>query len=97
MARYSRRRWRQKKKQTKKKLLNMRNKDLFIWDLNKIMEGVEDQSLAEPMAATIYSKASRMGIDDAADYVDSMQEEGALDEERAQRIKSLLNRNTRRR
>lgn len=97
MARYSRRRWRQKKKQTKKKLLNMRNKDLFIWDLNKIMEEVEDQSLAETMAATIYSKASRMGIDDAADYVDSMQEEGALDEESAQRIKSLLNRNTRRR
>ncbi len=75
----------------------MRKKDLFKWDLDKIMEDVEDQSLAKPISASIYSKASRMGIDEAIEYVESMHEQGALDEKIVKRIVSLLKRNTRRR
>jgi len=96
--RYPSRHWRRrKKKDTKKVMLNMRDKELFLWDLNEILKGLEDQSMAESIAATVYSKASRLGIDEAMDYVESMLKEGALDETRARRIRELLIRNSMRR
>lgn len=91
-------RWgRKKKKDVKKRMLRMRNRDLFIWDLNKILQGVTDQRHAEILSATIYSKASRMGIDEALGYTVAMVAEEALDEETAGQIRELLLRNTMRR
>lgn len=75
----------------------MRNKDLFIWDLNEILKGIPDKSMADTIAASIYSRASRMGIDEALDYIESMLKDKALDEESAKRISDLLMRNTMRR
>lgn len=91
------RRWRQKKKEVKKRLLNMRNKELFIWDLNKILKDIPEQGMADTIAATIYSRASRLGIDEALDYVDAMLKEKALDEDNARRVGDLIIRNSMRR
>jgi hypothetical protein len=96
--RYPSGRWRRKrKKEVKKRMLRMRDKDLFIWDLNEILKDMEDQSLAETIGATVYSKASRLGIDEAIDYVDSMVADQALEESVAGRIRDLLLRNSTRR
>ena len=96
--RYPSGRWRRKrKKEVKKRMLRMRDKDLFIWDLNEILKEMEDQSLAETIGATVYSKASRLGIDEAIDYVDSMVADQALEESVAGRIRDLLLRNSTRR
>lgn len=78
-------------------MLRMRDKDLFIWDLNEILKSVSDQSRAEMIAASIYSKASRLGIDEAIEYTDSMVAEEALDEGTANQIRDLLLRNSMRR
>jgi hypothetical protein len=96
--RYPSGRWRRKrKKEVKKRMLRMRDKDLFIWDLNEILKDMEDQSLAETIGATVYSRASRLGIDEAIDYVDSMVADQALEESTAGRIRDLLLRNSTRR
>ncbi len=96
--RYPSGRWRRKrKKEVKKRMLRMRDKDLFIWDLNEILKDMEDQSLAETIGATVYSRASRLGIDEAIDYVDSMVADQALEESMAGRIRDLLLRNSTRR
>ena len=78
-------------------MLRMRDKELFLWDLNEILKSVPDQSRAEIIAATIYSKASRLGIEDALEYNEQMFEEKALDEETAGKIRDLLLRNSTRR
>lgn len=75
----------------------MRNKELFIWDLNKILKDIPEQGMADTIAATIYSKASRLGIDEALDYVDTMLKEKALDEGSARKIGDLIIRNSMRR
>jgi hypothetical protein len=99
MRRYpTRRRWRRKKKkEVKKRMLRMRDKELFLWDLNEILKSVPDQSRAEMIAASIYSKASRLGIEDAVEYNEQMLAEKALDEETANKIHDLLMRNSTRR
>jgi hypothetical protein len=56
-----------KKKEVKKRMLRMRDRELFKWDLSGILKEMPDQSRVEPIAATIYSKASRQGIDEALD------------------------------
>ena len=78
-------------------MLRMRDKDLFIWDLNEILKSVPDQTRAEMIHASIYSKASRLGIDKAIEYTDSMATEEALDEDTATQIRDLLLRNSMRR
>jgi len=91
-------RWRRKKKkEVRKRMLKMGNKDLFLWDLNDVLKSLPDRSLAENVAATVYSKASRVGIDEAVAYVDSMRKQDGLDEESANRIHDLLMRNSVRR
>ena len=96
--RYPTRRWRRKKKkEVKKRMLRMRDKELFLWDLNEILKSVPDQSRAEVIAATVYSKASRVGIDEALEYNEQMLAENALDEETAGKIHDLLMRNSMRR
>jgi hypothetical protein len=98
MRRYPTRRWRRKKKkEVKKRMLRMRDKELFLWDLNEIMKSMPDQSRAEMIAASIYSKASRLGIEDAVEYNEQMLAEKALDEETADKIHDLLMRNSTRR
>jgi len=96
--RYPSSRWRRaKKKEVKKRMLRMRDKDLFIWDLNEILKEVPDRSMAETVAATVYSKASRLGIDEALEYTDSTISKKLLDEGTAERIRDLLLRNSTRR
>ena len=98
MRRYPTRRWRRKKKkEVKKRMLRMRDKELFLWDLNEIMKSVPDQSRAEMIAASIYSKASRLGIEEALEYNEQMLSEEAIDEETADKIHDLLMRNSTRR
>ncbi len=78
-------------------MLKMANRDLFLWDLNEILKALPDRGLAENIAATVYSKASRLGIDEALAYVDSMRKENNLDEKSANSIRDLLMRNSVRR
>ena len=78
-------------------MLRMRDKELFLWDLNEILKSVPDQSRAETIAATVYSKASRLGIEEALEYNEQMLADGALDEETADKIHDLLMRNSTRR
>jgi hypothetical protein len=96
--RYPRSSWRRrKKKEVRKRMLRMRDKDLFVWDLNEIVKDIPDQSLAEIVSATVYSKASRLGIDEAIDYIEGMVADENLEADVAERMKELLLRNSVRR
>ncbi len=91
-------RWRRKKKKdVKKRMLRMGNKDLFLWDLNEVLKVLPDRSMAQIIAANVYSKASRLGIDEALDYVEALRKEQGVDGESADKIRDLLMRNSMRR
>jgi len=78
-------------------MLDMGRADEFKWDLAQILKTHPDPRVADPLGAAIYSKASKVGTQEAKRYVDQKEEEGILDKSLAKQITSLLQRYTRRR
>ena len=56
-----------------------------------------DEKIWPSLLATVVSKASRMSIEDAQDYLDEKAKEGVITKDTAQKISSLLMRYRKRR
>ena len=82
-----------KKARQRYKMLNVHFLAHFKYDLNEILDRSEmDPARFDLFKANLITKASRNGIQDAREYVDSFIKEGFLDEKSGERLKKLLQR-----
>lgn len=77
-------------------LLNMRNRQLFSFDIKEVLKATTiDPNTGAQFVAQVMARASRQGIDEAKDYVVEKQNEGIVDEALADQVLSLLDRYSR--
>lgn len=77
-------------------MLDLSKESIFRYDMEDILEKAETPSERIPSTiASIWSKASRQGIDDAKEFIRSKREEGLYDAETEQRILRLLSNHSR--
>ena len=97
MRRYPTRRWRRKKKkEVKKRMLRMRDKELFLWDLNEIMERSDmDEEKINTFKANMTAKARQRSIKEAKEYVREVEERGDFSKETEDQLCKLLDRYSR--
>jgi len=79
----------------KKRMLNMHRVDDFLYDLEHILKEMPVEEHRRPVFATIYSKASNLGIDEAKKYVQEKTEEDIIPGEISEDILNLLHRYSR--
>ncbi len=78
------------------KMLDLSKESIFRYDMEDILEEAETPDERIPATiASIWSKASRQGIDDAKDFIRTKREEGLYDQETETRILRLLSMHTR--
>ncbi len=79
----------------KRRMLNMHRVDDFRYDLQQILSNMPEEDHRRPVFATIYSKASNLGINEARNYVKDKTEEEIIPEEMSEGILNLLYRYSR--
>ncbi len=79
----------------KRRMLNMHRVDDFRYDLERILNNMPEEDHRRPVFATIYSKASNLGINEARNYVKDKTEEEIIPEEMSEGILNLLYRYSR--
>lgn len=79
----------------KRRMLNMHRVDDFRYDLERILKNMPEEDHRRPVFATIYSKASNLGINEARNYVKDKTEEEIIPEEMSEGILNLLYRYSR--
>jgi hypothetical protein len=73
------------------KMLDLRKLNYFRYDATEILDATEiEQKTWNPMLASIVTKASRMSIKDANEYINELENEGIMDKETAKAISRLL-------
>jgi hypothetical protein len=76
-------------------MLNVHNKGVFKYHLARALEGSEmREDHRATFMANVLSKASQMSTVEAKKYIDSVVEQGHLDEETADKAFRLLDRYT---
>ena len=79
----------------KERMLNMNSLPYFKYDLKNLLKRSKmEDNIKNSFTATLISKASRMSISDAKDYVRDKCEDGTLEEEFLKEILALLDRNS---
>ena len=102
MARWKKRGWKQQKGKMKSSeyerepLLNRKRVGIFKYEIREILGRTKlDENTQATMIASIIAKASRVGIEEAKDYVEAMAEDlEGLDYESRDDIYRLLDRFT---
>ncbi|GBE54994.1 MAG TPA: hypothetical protein ENH28_02365 [Euryarchaeota archaeon] len=79
----------------KRRMLNMHRVDDFRYDLKQILSNMPEEDHRHPVFATIYSKASNLGINEARNYIKDKTEEEIIPEEMSEGILNLLYRYSR--
>ena len=80
----------------KQPMLNVAYQDVFRYELRRIFAETEiDQDTAAPLVAQIIAKASRISIEAANQFLETLIEREEITAEMAQAISKLLDRNTR--
>ena len=75
------------------KMLDMRKINYFRYDAKEIFESTEiDQKVWVPILASIVTKASRLSIKEANEYIKELDDEGILDKETVKALLRLLDR-----
>jgi hypothetical protein len=77
------------------RMLNLHHKTVFKYHLTRLLDDSEmREDHRQTFIANILSKASQASIDDAKDYINSVVDEGHLEEDRVREIFKLLDRYT---
>jgi hypothetical protein len=78
------------------KMLDLSKESIFRYDMEDILEEAETPGERIPSTiASIWSKASRQGVDEAKDFIRVKREEGLYDQKTEERILRLLQMHTR--
>ena len=73
------------------KMLDIRKLSHFRYDVKEIFKSTElDQKVWNPMLASIITKASRLSIKDANEYINELDDNGLLDKETVKALLKLL-------
>jgi len=76
-------------------MLNLRRMTVFRYDVRALMANCKvDEALASTVIANVIAKASRVGIDDAKDYVREVESRGGYGKEVSQELCMLLDKYT---
>ncbi|HVO78016.1 MAG TPA: hypothetical protein VMS79_04020 [Methanomassiliicoccales archaeon] len=76
-------------------MLNLRRMNVFRYDVRAVLaDSKVDQALASTVIANIIAKASKVGINDAKDYVREVESRGAYGKEVSQELCLLLDKYT---
>jgi hypothetical protein len=78
-----------RKRSKRVRKLNMRRIDDFKWSLSQILDDVDDQN-ASAVKGAVYTKASKIGVREAKDYIWEKQREGVIERDVALRLTRLL-------
>lgn len=74
----------------RKKMLNMRREKYFGFDLKDILEEFDLGDNQNIIAATIHNKASNLSINDAVEYINRLNTEGAINDRLVDKLEDLL-------
>lgn len=79
------------KKSKKKQCLNMRRIDDFKYDLDQLINELDEKNAAQ-VKGMIYAKATKQSVRDAKNYINEKEEEGIIPSEIAKKLNRLLSR-----
>lgn len=67
----------------------------FVFDLTNTLKKIPNESDRQPIFASIYSKATNLGIEEAEEFINTKVEAGVLEKELASEVLSLLDEHSR--
>lgn len=79
----------------RKRMLDMRKVSAFNYELAELLNKLPKESDRRPIFASVYSKASNIGIEEATSFVNAKAEKGIIPRELLNEIIGLLNRHSR--
>ncbi len=79
----------------RKRMLNMHSVRIFNYDLKDLLSKLPEETDRGPLFASIFSKASNIGIDEAEEFVKAKTEEGIIPKSLSNELNALLNRHSR--
>ncbi len=79
----------------RKRMLNMHGISTFNYVLGNLLNKIPEESDRRPIFASIYSKASNIGIEEAEEFVNVKGEEGIIPKDLSVELIALLNKHSR--
>ncbi len=76
-------------------MLNMRGISTFNYELGKLLSKLPEELDRHPVFASIYSKASNIGIEEAEEFINTRVEEGIIPRDLSIELTTLLNKHSR--
>jgi hypothetical protein len=76
-------------------MLNMHSVRIFNYELQELLDKIPEETDRGPILASIFSKASNIGIDEAERFVRAKTEEGIISPELSAEVNALLHRYSR--
>ncbi len=79
----------------RKRMLNMHSVRIFNYELQELLDKIPEETDRGPILASIFSKASNIGIDEAEKFVKAKTEQGVIPPGLSAELSALLNRYSR--
>jgi hypothetical protein len=79
----------------RRRMLNMHGISTFNYELGNILNKLPKESDRRPIFASVYSKASNIGIKEAEEFINAKGEEGVIPKDLSTELVALLNRHSR--
>lgn len=79
----------------RKRMLNMHGISTFNYELRNLLNKIPRESDRHPIFASIYSKASNIGIEEAEEFINTGVEEGIIPKGLSVELITLLNKHSR--
>ncbi len=80
---------------TRKRMLDRGRMSRFVFDLANLLKKIPNEQDRQPIFASIYSKATNLGIEEAEEFINEKVKAGILEKELASEILSLLDMHSR--